>query len=190
LEYLLLISLSDCKFYPICNKQKNSFEGILMKKQILIGVGVLFSLTGCATQHHFIEKQTVVPAATVKEKPTTIVIANQKPAAPQMPVVAPRPAYANPYANPYAQPAYANPYAQPMMMPPVAPPMYAQPMQRPAYQAPAPRPVAQAKPAPKPAPKPKVIRSYPKSDVNYDINKIYCCDFPVSYRKKKCTNCN
>jgi hypothetical protein len=63
-------------------------------------------------------------------------------------------------------------------------------MPMPAYQAQMPRQAQMAKPAPKPEPKPRVIRTHPKSDVNYDINKIYCCDFPVSYRKKKCTNCN
>jgi hypothetical protein len=33
-------------------------------------------------------------------------------------------------------------------------------------------------------------RKVAKSDVNYDINKIFVEDFPVTYRKKTCKNCS
>jgi hypothetical protein len=164
-----------------------------MKKQILIGVGVLVALTGC-TQHHYIEKQTVVPIDSVKTQPitkttTTVIPAQNTIAIPnnqQRVIMAPNQAYRQAYPMPMQ-----NRYApqQPYGYAP-QPAYNGQPMYNPYAQRPMPpKPEHKAQKEHKEE-KPKVIRQYPKSDVNYDINKVYCCDFPVSYRKKKCTTCN
>jgi CRISPR/Cas system-associated exonuclease Cas4 (RecB family) len=49
----------------------------------------------------------------------------------------------------------------------------------------APQQVQRARPIQMPMP-----RKIAKSDVNYDINKIFAEDFPVTYRKKTCKNCS
>ena len=49
----------------------------------------------------------------------------------------------------------------------------------------APQQIQRARPIQMPMP-----RRIAKSDVNYDINKIFGEDFPITYRKKTCKNCS
>jgi hypothetical protein len=64
------------------------------------------------------------------------------------------------------------------------PPMHQQPIMQQQRRVQAPQQTQQARPIQLPMP-----RKVAKSDVNYDINKIFVEDFPVTYRKKTCKNC-
>lgn len=145
-----------------------------MKKHILMGVGVLVALTGCTAEHQYVEKQTVVPVATLKPATTTIVTQPNAIALPQ-PMTVPQQQVIMAPGSTYQATQYQMPQQYPMQG------GYGQqqPQQMPQQQ---PQQEARGEEVP--------VRANPMSDVNYDINKIYCCDFPVSYRKKKCTNCN
>ena len=132
-----------------------------MKRTILIAIGLIITLTGCS-QHHIVERQTVVPVATV-QKPMVMPMVNTQVPMPMM----------QQGAVPQQYPQYA-----PQQMPQYG--AYKQQgIQRPM---PTPRANAQVRQAPK--------GGCINCDVNYDMNKIYSHDFPVTYRKKKCTNCN
>jgi CRISPR/Cas system-associated exonuclease Cas4 (RecB family) len=65
-------------------------------------------------------------------------------------------------------------------------PMQQQPMMQQQRRVQAPVQRQQARPIQMPMPR----RMVAKSDVNYDINKIFAEDFPVTYRKKVCKNCS